>query len=277
MSASTPVVSVVIPAFNAAPFLKEAVESVLAQSYTPVEILVVDDGSTDATPEIARSFGEVVRLISQQNQGVAAARNHGLRESSGTYVCFVDADDWLYPEDLERKVALMEADPELALVHALVEVTGPDLKPTGEVLRGEDGYVLDRLLELIPPAIPGVTATLIRRSVLDEIGGFDESLGTSADYDLWLRIAEGRRVGRVDYPTVKYRKHEASMFANVEAQLTDMGRIFRKHRGRHGARPGWRILKWRFFRSVAGEYAHRGKWLRAIRYTLQGLVARIWP
>lgn len=275
MSAQPPLVSVVIPAYNAAAFLRETIDSVLAQSYAPVEIVVVDDGSTDGTPQVAASFGDAIHYVRQANRGVSSARNRGLQESTGVYLCFLDADDWLYPEDLERKVELLENNPELALAHALVEVTGPALDPTGEIMRGAEGHVLDDLLELIPPAIPCPSNVLIRRSVLADVGVFDEELGTSADYDLWLRIAREHPVGRVDHVSVKYRRHEGAMFTDVEAQLQDMGRIFRKHRARLGSRPAWRTLQWRFYRSVAGEYRRRGRWLAAMMFIVRGLWARV--
>ncbi len=275
MSSSGPIVSVVIPAYNAAPFLRETIESVLAQTYEPVEIVLVDDGSTDGTPDVAASFADAILYVRQANAGVSSARNRGLEEASGVYLCFLDADDWLYPQDLARKVELLEARPELALAHGLVEVTGPALEPSGEVLRGAEGEVLDALLNLIPPAIPCPSNVLIRRSVLADVGVFDEELSTSADYDLWLRVACEFPVGRVDEPSVKYRRHEGAMFTDVEAQRRDMERIFRKHRQRLGTKPAWRTLRWRFYRSVAGEYRRRGRWLAAVAFAGRAFWARI--
>jgi glycosyltransferase involved in cell wall biosynthesis len=264
-------VSVVIPAFNAAEFIEDTVKSVLSQSQGDVEILVVDDGSTDETPGIVRSFGSAIRYLRQENAGVSAARNHGLQESTGTFICFLDADDWLYPEDLERKIEVLKSNPKLALVHSWVEVTDRNLKPTGTVMKGAKGNILGDLLRLIPPAVPGPSSGLMRRAVVEELGGFDEELGTSADFDLWLRIAMVHPVGRVDQVSVKYRRHEGAMFGNLEAQLRDMERVFRKHRSRLQGEPDWKTLQWRFYRSIAGEYAHRGSRLKAVRYVLKGL------
>lgn len=272
-----PLVSVVIPAYNASRFLRETLDSVLAQTHDPVEILLVDDGSTDATPEIAKEYEGSVRYIRQDNKGVSAARNRGLAEAGGAYICFLDADDWIYPDNLRLKVEALEDDPAPALALGWVEVTDEKLEPTGSVLKGSTGQVLSDLLRLIPPAIPCPSNALIRTRIVDELGGFDEGLSTSADYDLWLRIASRHSVVRVDQVLVKYRRHESAMFRNIEAQIHDMQRIFAKHEGALGAHVEWRILKWRFYRSVAGGFHHEHRPLRTLRYLLKGLFARWMP
>jgi len=264
-------VAVVIPAYQAGPFIEETIESVLAQHPPVSEIVVVDDGSTDDTAERVARYGHDVRYVRQDNRGVSAARNHGLRETAAEFVCFLDADDWLYPDNFRLKMEALWDTPQAALAHGLVEVTGPELEPTGEVLTGADGDVLDDLLGLIPPALPCPSNVLVRRAVLDEVGGFDEQLGTAADFDMWLRIAAKYPVVRVDEVLAKYRRHEGAMFSNLEAQVKDMAHIFAKHRKALGRRASWRTLLWRFNRSIAGAYHHRGQNLLAARYVLRGM------
>jgi len=271
-----PAVSVIIPAYNAAEFLPGTLDSVLNQSLKARDVILVDDGSTDGTPKIAESYAGAVTYLRQENRGVAAARNRGLEQVTGDYVCFLDADDYFYPENLRLKVQLLEEDPGVGLVHGWVEVTDANLRPTGTVLKGARGEILSDLLRLIPPAIPCPSNALIRRAVVEEVGGFDEALGTSADFDLWLRIAQRVRVGRVDEVVVKYRRHEGAMFHDLEAQLRDMEFIFRKHRVTLGRHPDWKLLRWRFYRSVAGGYRQQGRLLKGIPPFLKGIRSGGW-
>lgn len=271
-----PTVTVVIPAWNAEDFLNETISSVLDQTQQDVETIIVDDGSTDGTSKVASRFASRMLLIRQPNQGVSAARNRGLAEARGRYVCFLDADDWLYPECLERKVALLDSEIELGIAISWIQVTGPDLQPTGTVLKGSEGYILRDLLNYIPPPIPCPSNALIRKEILNDMGGFDEDLGTGADFDMWLRIARQHRVGRVKAALVKYRRHESAMFHNVEAQVHDMEKILKKHRGDLGKLKEWKVLKWRFYRSVAGEYLRRGQYWKVLRPLLKGGFSAGW-
>src|SRR5215208_7256201 len=140
---SRPLVSVVIPCYNQAHFLGEAIESVLAQSHPNFEIIVVDDGSPDDTSEVAEHYPEV-RLVRQENQGLSAARNAGLARSEGEYVVFLDADDRLLPEALKTGVECLEAHPECAYVYGHFRVIASDgsfLKHRKQLIVGKDRYV----------------------------------------------------------------------------------------------------------------------------------------
>src|SRR3712207_793010 len=175
---NTPLVSVVIPCYNQAHFLGEAIESVLAQSYPNFEIIVVDDGSPDNTSEVARSYPEV-RLVRQENQGLSGARNAGLACSEGEYVVFLDADDRLLPEALETHLKYLEAHPERAFVSGTSRYiaadgsplpTPPRLPPRLHV-EGDHYLVLLHRCYIWPPAV-----VMYRRAVLETVGGFDTSL-----------------------------------------------------------------------------------------------------
>ncbi len=272
----TPKVSIIIPAFNAANFLPETLDSVLNQTLKADEIFLVDDGSTDGTPDIARSYRAHVQYLHQENQGVAAARNRGLARATGEFVCFLDADDWFYPDNLRLKVHFLARNPEVGLVHGLVDVTDAELESTGEILTGATGEIITDLLRFSPPAIPCPSNALMRRDLVEDVGGFDESLGTSADFDLWLKIAQRTIVGRVDEVVIKYRRHEGAMFHNLGAQLRDMGHIFEKHEAELGNTHEWRMLQWRFYRSVAGAYRLQGKPWRAIPPLISGVRSGGW-
>jgi len=261
-----PLVSVIIPAYNAEPFLREAIESVLAQSYEPIEVIVVDDGSTDGTSAVAASFGGAVTMVGKENGGVSSARNAGLEHASGEFVCFLDADDWFYPDNIAQKVSYLQSHPDRGWVFARVEITDEALDPTGQLMEGTaESDALGPLLELIPPAVPCPSNVLLRTAVVREEGAFDESLGTCADFDMWLRVAARHGVGRVDETLVKYRRHEGAMFSNVEAQVRDMERIFAKHGPAFSQRPEWSLLAKRFYRSIAGEYKRRGQYMKVMR------------
>jgi glycosyltransferase involved in cell wall biosynthesis len=169
--AKAPLVSVVIPCYNQAHFLKEAIESVLKQSYPHYEIVVVDDGSTDETSEVAGSY-ERVRLIRQENRGLAEARNTGIKHSEGDYLVFLDADDRLLPDALAVGVESFDSHPECAFVFGhsdfIAEDGSPLRKPTPPLIGSE---LLPILLSRSFFVIPG--EVIYRRVILDDVGLFD--------------------------------------------------------------------------------------------------------
>src|SRR5829696_1229138 len=178
-------VSVVIPCYNQARFLGEAIRSVLCQGYTDLEIIVVDDGSKDSTEEIASGYTKAdtrVRVIRQENRGLAAARNRGLSEAGGEYVVFLDSDDRLVSEALEVGVRELEAHPGCAFVSGICRKITADgsIVPGWEQFRVRD----DPYLELLRSCPVYVPAVMYRRSVFDAVGDFDTSYKAAEDYDL---------------------------------------------------------------------------------------------
>jgi len=160
-----PLVSVIIPVHNCERYLGEAIDSILAQTYRPLEVIVVDDGSTDATAQVAQAFGPPVRLMQQSRQGTAAARNHGVAAARGELVAFLDADDVWTVDKLTLQMEALEAHPELEAVFGLVEnFTSPDL----------DEEARQRLV--VPPDLMAglaAGAMLIRRTAFEHVGDFD--------------------------------------------------------------------------------------------------------
>jgi GT2 family glycosyltransferase len=215
-----PTIAVVIPAYNLARYLPEAIEGVLAQTIDPsrLEILVIDDGSTDETPVVASRYAPRVRCISQPNRGLPAARNRGLAETTAPHVTFLDADDRILPEKLATEIAVFEADPGAGLVYSgwrYIDADGDPLPQRG--WSREEGDVLGRLLlgNLIHPH-----AALVRRSLVEAVGAFDESLTSVEDWDLWLRITmAGARWRCVDQPLLEYRVRSDGMHANPKRML----------------------------------------------------------
>jgi glycosyltransferase involved in cell wall biosynthesis len=208
-----PRVSVIIPTHNRSKLLRVAVESVLAQTYPAIEIIVVDDGSTDDTAAVIAEYAGRVTYIEQANAGVAAARNTGFRASSGEFINFLDDDDTFLPTKIERQVAVLEAQPEAGLVHCgyhHVDEEGTVLDTTGVL---PEGHVLK---ELICESFLTVHSPLIRRQCLEQVGLFDEVLPWTADWDLWLRIAlAGYPFACVQEPLCTYLVHPVCMTSDI--------------------------------------------------------------
>ncbi len=207
-----PLVSVVIPTHNRADMLDEALKSVIAQSFREYEIIVVDDGSSDHTPDVALRYRDFVTFTFQQNQGRARARNAGIQTSRGAYLAFLDDDDVWYPRKLEWQVAILESRPDVDLVYGSVYVSNEGRRdlivsepPAPEVL-------IERLIFGGPRVIPGGASTvLVRRETLQRSGLFDPLAEPLEDWDLWARIAlRGGRFGYVHEPVAEYRMHRTN-------------------------------------------------------------------
>jgi glycosyltransferase involved in cell wall biosynthesis len=194
-------VSVIIPAYNYADYLPEAIESVLNQTFDDFELLVVDDGSTDNTREVMRTFvhDPKVRYLYQDNQGLAAARNAGIRNTHGEFVAFLDADDVWLERKLENQVDIMDSKPEVGLVYTdiyFIDGEGKILTDRQWARRRKKTMFEDLLFSNV---ITGsASSSLIRRECLDRVGLFDETFKSLEDLDLWLRIARHSEFERVD-------------------------------------------------------------------------------
>jgi glycosyltransferase involved in cell wall biosynthesis len=225
-----PNVSVVIPLYQTERYIAEALNSVLAQTFSDFEVIVIDDGSRDRGPEIARSSGDPrVKVVTQENRGLAGARNSGIAHSSGRYIALLDADDLWSPEKLARHVALLESDPDIAVTFScsrLVDESGMWLglvqRPQRQCFEPHDIFCRN--------PVGNGSAPVIRRSALDAIAfhdprldrtcWFDESFRQSEDIECWTRIAVAG-VGRfalVDAPLTDYRVNSGGLSANISAQ-----------------------------------------------------------
>jgi glycosyltransferase involved in cell wall biosynthesis len=205
---NTELVSVVIPCYNQARFLCEAIESVLRQSYRCFEVIVVDDGSADAIGDVVSRY-RGINCIRQPNQGPAAARNAGLRSSKGSYLVFLDADDRLLPEALAIGVRDLKARPECAFVWGQcqhIDREGDSLPSRWKPVIEHDHYLA--LLRTNYIRTPGVV--MYRRTVFDAIGGFNPDLRGAEDYNLHLRIAREFPIHCHNQVVAEYRVHEAS-------------------------------------------------------------------
>ena len=179
-------VSVIIPTYNRLPTVREAVESVLKQTYRDFELWVVDDGSTDGTGEALKECGSRIKHIAQDNRGVSAARNLGFRVSKGKYVAFLDSDDLWEPRKLEIQVRCMEANPQFPLCYTdeIWIRRGIRVNPKKKHAK-YSGWIFEKCL---PLCIISPSSALMKRTLFEEIGGFDETLPVCEDYDFWLRV-----------------------------------------------------------------------------------------
>jgi glycosyltransferase involved in cell wall biosynthesis len=215
-------VTVIVPCYNGAAFLEEALRSAVAQSYPEVEIIVVDDGSTDNSPEIAQRFP--VRYIRQENRGLSEARNAGIRASKGDYVVFLDADDRLMPQAIECGFRALESRPDCSIAvgdHIFISTNGSFLGNSYKVSRAGAHY--EALLK--SNFIEMISSVLFRRSIFDEVGVFNANLAAAEDYDLYLRIARVRPICCHPMIVAEYRMHESNMSRNPELMLTTTLRV----------------------------------------------------
>jgi len=217
-------VSAIIPVYNCERYVGDAVESILAQTFPAHEIIVVDDGSSDATRQALDRFGASIIYVRQKNAGEPAARNTGMRRATGEFIAFLDADDLWLPDKLQAQMDLFAAHPKYSLVYTdmmtfndqgiLVESVRASRRRT---YRG--GRVFPQLFQ---ETLFGSGSVVFRKSCLDTVGGFDESFFVGSDYEMWLRMARHFEFGYVDKPLLRYRQH-AQMSTQTLGQVPQDG------------------------------------------------------
>jgi glycosyltransferase involved in cell wall biosynthesis len=283
-----PLVSAIIPACNAARFIGDALSSVRAQSYAPVECIVVDDGSTDDTAAIVERFGGGVRLERRANGGVASARNHGTRCAQGELLAFLDADDLWLPDKLERQVELFRRTPGLGLAYGAAYVVDQDLRPIGLLQAAAPADALRNTLLMELPIMPISMTGMVPARVFLELGGFDERLSTSADADFACRLAARYPVDAVREPVALYRQHDDQMHAQPTRMEHDMLRILQRFFGDDAPdaslRPYRRRAYANLYATLAIAFAARGAWgrsganlARALARDPLSALRRLWP
>ena len=222
-------VSVVIPCFNQAHYLAEAIESALAQTAPPAEVVVVDDGSGDNSYEVAGRYKDVIRMR-QQNRGMAAARNAGSKKARGDCLVFLDADDRLLPEALEVGTTALARRPQVAFVSGFSRDVGDD----GKVIEGGVRQPLvrqDHFLRLLEDCFIWSGSSIVyRRSAFEAVGGFDEGLAAAADYDLYLRLVRSYPIYCHDTVVTDYRRHGTNTTRDSGVVLDSQIEVLRQQR-----------------------------------------------
>lgn len=198
-----PTVSVILPTYNRCGLLHQAIESVLAQTCPADELIVVDDGSTDDTSILLAGYGDRIKVIRQENKGVSAARNAGIRQSKGTFIALLDSDDYWLPEKLDAQLAFFRWHPG-AMICQTEETwvrNGRRVNPKKRH-RKFSGMIFEKTL---PLCLVSPSATMIRKVLFDDVGLFDETLPACEDYDMWLRISWKYPIFLIDTPLIVKR------------------------------------------------------------------------
>lgn len=267
-SSDVPMVSVVIPAYNAERTLPQTIQSVLSQSFRDVEVLVIDDGSTDRTREIAASFGPPVRCLEQSNQGVSVARNRGIQLASGRYIALLDADDTWESEKLRRQLDVLEADPSVTGVYVGVLKVSAE----GHVIEHLSAREFDdpcRSLLLHSSVIPASSSSLLlRRDAFERIGLFDPAFSQCADWDFMIRASLRAKLAPIDEWLVRYRSAVGNMSSNITLLESDTFAVLDKFYSSTES-SGYQRIKDRVYSNhwliLSGSYLHDHQVGNAVR------------
>ncbi len=269
-----PLITVIIPCYNHSRYLGDAIESALAQSYRPLEIIVVDDGSTDDSAQVAQGRS-TVKLIRQANAGLSSARNAGLRASAGDYLIFLDADDRLLPGAAAAGAACLDARAECAFAYGHYRLINGDGVPMSDS-QGR-AFRENAFQEMLRSNYIGMHATVIyRRSALDAVNGFDTSFAACEDYDLYLRITRNHPIHCHGELVAEYRQHSANMSDEaglmLKTSLRALGSQWKYVRGNKQAEEAFRegIKNWRQYYGKRLVKAARSRieareWKRALK------------
>ena len=217
-----PLISVVIPCFNAERYIVATLRSVQAQTWPALDVMVIDDGSSDQSAERVRSQFPSVRVIQQANKGVAAARNLGMQQARGEWIAFLDADDIWLPDKLERQWALLQAHPDARMSYTAWKIWQSEEPTPSQALlsqlqadasnsahwAGASGWIY---ADLLLDCVVWTSTVLAHVSIFEEIGSFDVGMRIGEDYDLWLRASRVTPILRVTAPLALYRTHAASI------------------------------------------------------------------
>ena len=222
------IVSVIIPAYNCDRYIGEAIASVFAQTYTDYELIIVDDGSTDNTAQVIKSYGDRINYIYQTNQGVAQARNRGLAVAQGKYIAFLDQDDFFYPHKLASQVELMEQKPHLGMINSGWNIVNSQGEAIDTVQPWENSAELN-IKDIIVWKPVFLGAMLFSHAWLKRTSGFDTQLEQTPDVDLVLRLAA---IGCPAYwlkdATVGYRQHDSNASHNTLLQTQELNYILER-------------------------------------------------
>ncbi len=200
-------VSVIIPAYNAMTYLPKTVESVLKQTFTDFEVIIVNDGSSDGIEQWVNTITDNrVQLISQQNQGAAAARNTGIAHAKGAYIAFLDSDDLWEASKLEKQVYCLDNNPDVGLVYVWVASIDAKGKDLGKIYSNHsEGYVWEKMLQ--GNIVWSGSAAMVRRDCFEKTGFFDQNLRFAEDWEMWIRVARNYSFAAIKEPLVYYRHH----------------------------------------------------------------------
>ncbi len=267
MTEEHPPISVIIPTYNRAGYLSQAITSILQQTLPPTEIIVVDDGSKDETATIVRRMHGPIHLIRQTHRGVAAARNLGLQRARGQIIAWLDSDDMWEPDFLTVTVAALMSDASLGGVYTGILLIDAEGQPTGLATRTEPPETLYKALTR--DNFIATPAMVVRKSCYDTVGNFDTQFLIAEDYDMWLRLSKQCRIQGIPRPLVRIRVHEANTMHNVDLFRDAHLALARKHFGDSKTAYGYTL------RTIALKYIEMGDEQQGWHFLMQA--ARYHP
>ncbi len=221
-------VSVIIPAYNAMTYFPKTIESVLQQTFTDFEVIIVNDGSSDGIEEWVNTITDNrVKLISQKNQGAATARNTGIAHAKGEYIAFLDSDDLWEPSKLEKQVYCLENNPDIGLVYAWISSIDANGNSRGKIYANHiEGNVWEKLIE--ENIVRSCSAAMLRRECFEKLGVFDTNLKFAEDWEMWIRIATSYSFAVIKEPLVCYRHHPNNKSRNYIKTIDNFRLIIEK-------------------------------------------------
>ncbi len=280
-------ISIVVPTYNRAQLIAEALDSIVSQSYRPLEIIVVDDGSTDETEDVLRRWGDLnekendlaLHTIYQPNQGGNVARNRGIAEARGRYIAFLDSDDRWHPSKLGKQLAVFVGDQGIGGVYCGVQHVDLETGRITEPARRSypQGNILDQML--IKDVTAPTSTYVVRREVFEKVGTFDVELQARQDWDMWIRLAADCEIGCVARALVDYREHPGPRTAtDPDREINAYKRIMQKYASLRAGRSLTvrQAAKAAYYRRMGRVHFHyKQAWLSALQYNLRAIVA--WP
>jgi glycosyltransferase involved in cell wall biosynthesis len=275
-----PTVTAVIPAYNYGCFLSEAIDSVLSQTYLVHEVIVVDDGSTDNTPEVAGRYGDRIHLIRTANQGVSAARNAAIAVSKGDLIALLDADDRWLPAKIERQVAAFDGDPTIGMVHSGARIFDSNTNATLCEILPETKIDFHDMLTWNGISLP---SAVVPRKVFQEVGVFDVNHRGAADWEMWIRIAAKYRLVSCREVLVDYRIHGNNMSNRVLEHYQDCMAVLDKSCSIHSncqlcrtairsARERVREVYYDKSSAIARDCLREGRYLKGFAWRVRSIV-----
>ncbi|MGI8640395.1 MAG: glycosyltransferase family 2 protein [Pyrinomonadaceae bacterium] len=273
---SSPIlVSVIIPNYNKGHYLAEAINSALAQTYRDTEIIVIDDGSTDNSDEVLRSYGKQIKWFKQKNSGVSHARNRGIKESQGEYLAFLDSDDLWQPTKLEKQVALLDANSDIGLCYVGVERIDEDSKSLNYIEANAYPDYCEALLLYSCIVSGSCSSAMIRRRIINETNGFDTNFTNYEDWEFWLRLSLMTKFAPIPEFLVKYRVIKGSASFNntkiIEQNVID---ILTKFFSLPNLPEKYKAIKNKSYSNnwiiLSGDYLYAGKYADSLRCLWNG-------
>ena len=273
-----PKVSIIMPAYNSAETISEAVLSILSQTFTHWELLIINDGSSDNTLEIANGFtDERISVLSHDNCGVAKTRNCGIKAATGELIAFLDADDLWLPEKLQAQVTCFAAGNEnLGLVHHNYIEFGDFGERLPGCLKHCKGLALAGNVwqDLMIVNFIGTLSVMATKTAIEQAGGFDESLNGPEDWDLWLKIAKDNEIEYFPQPMALYRQHEGGISKDYRPYAAQLYRVLERHLLQFGDKPSQARGLWLHNRHMAHGFARAGQKKQAIKHLKEACKAK---